>query len=256
MSISPKDRLIFPLDFSSWKEASSYVRLLTGMVGIFKIGLELFIAEGPSVLKNIKKETDAQVFLDLKLHDIPETIKRSLSVISEYDVDFLTIHCDVGRRLAEAVSMATRAGIKVFGVTLLTSVEKDDLAAQGLARELMDIMSQLVLQRATLAKEAGCSGVISSGQEVKAIKERLGKDFLVITPGIRPAWSAMPGRPGPVPGRPWRATLSGDDQRRVVTPREAILNGADYIVVGRPIRTAKDPIEAARRIIEEIEPVC
>lgn len=237
MSLSPKDRLIFPLDFPSWKEASTYVRLLAGTVGVFKIGLELFIAEGPSILKKIKEETEAGIFLDLKLHDIPETVKRALSVISGYDVDFVTIHCDAGRRLAGAISIATGAGTKVLGVTLLTSIGRDDLAVQGLAGEFIDDVSRLVVQRAMVAGEAGCSGVISSGQEVKAIRERLGRDFLIVTPGIRPAWSVT----------------SDDDQRRIVTPREAILNGADYIVVGRPIRTAKDPIEAARRIIEEIK---
>ncbi|MEW6327927.1 MAG: orotidine-5'-phosphate decarboxylase [Thermodesulfobacteriota bacterium] len=236
MSLTPKDRLIFPLDFPSWKEASAYVRLLAGTVGVFKVGLELFIAEGPSILKKIKGETGAGIFLDLKLHDIPETVKRALSVISRYGVDFVTIYCDVGRRLAEAISMATGAGTKVLGVTLLTGIGIDDLAVQGLAGEFINDISRLVVQRAEVARGAGCSGVISSGQEVKAIREQLGRDFLIVTPGIRPAWSV----------------ISDDDQRRIVTPREAILNGADYIVVGRPIRTAQNPQEAARRIIEEI----
>ncbi len=240
MSLNPKDRLIFPLDVPSWKEASTYIRLLAGTVGVFKIGLELFIAEGPFILKKVKEETEARIFLDLKLHDTPETVKKALSVISGYGIDFVTIHCDTGRRLAGAISIATGAGIKVLGVTLLTSTGRDDLAVQGLAREFIDDVSRLVVQRAMAAGEAGCSGVISSGQEVKAIRERLGGGFLVVTPGIRPAWSVT----------------SDDDQRRIVSPQEAILNGADYIVVGRPIRMAKDPIEAARRIIEEMDQVC
>lgn len=238
--MNPRDRLIFPLDFSSWEEASSYVRLLAGTVGVFKIGLELFVAEGRSVLEKIRKETDAELFLDLKLHDIPETVKRTLSLISGYGVDFVTIHCDAGKGLVEAISMVGREGIKVLGVTLLTSMGTDDLAAQGLAGEFVDDVSRLVLHRATLAKGAGCSGVIASGLEVRAIKERLGGEFLVITPGIRPAWSHP---------------VVSDDQSRVVTPRQAVLNGADYIVVGRPIRTAPDPKEAALRVIKEIEQV-
>ncbi len=237
--MNAKNRIVFPLDFPSWNQASRYVRILSDAVGLFKVGLELFVAEGPQVLERIRQSTEAGIFLDLKLHDIPETVKRALAVVSSYTVDFVTIHCDAGSRLAEAVSVATQAGTRVLAVTVLTSMGKDDLTLSELAPEYAGDVSGLVLKRAAVAREAGCSGVVASGKEVSAIKESLGGDFIVVTPGIRPAGSVV----------------AHDDQRRTVTPGEAVRAGADYIVIGRPIRDAEDPAAAARAIAMEIDSI-
>ena len=231
-----RDRLIFPLDVPDVGEASTLVALLGDHVGVFKIGLELFVAAGPSVLERIGGLTDAGIFLDLKLHDIPETVRRALRALPHRDrVTFLTVHCDPGLLAAvmEEVSPPTR----VLAVTVLTSLDSTQLLALGIGPELAGEPVKLVLRRAALAAEAGCHGVVCSGGEVAAVKRQFGEKLLTAVPGIRPDWSGV--------GR--------DDQRRVATPYEAVRDGADYIVVGRPIRDAADPRAAATRIAREIE---
>ena len=204
-------------------------------MGVFKVGLELFASEGPNVLKVIADETPAKIFLDLKFHDIPETVRRAQRAANVHGADFITVHCDEGTRLLKTVVDNAKDKTRVLGITVLTSLSKEDLIASGLRKELQDPL-KLVLHRAEIAERSGCAGVVCSGKEVKAIKEKFGNDFIVVVPGVRPSWSR----------------ISNDDQSRITTPHEATNNGADYIVVGRPIRDADNPIEAAKKIADEI----
>jgi orotidine-5'-phosphate decarboxylase len=234
--MTAKDRLIFPLDVPDLQEAARLVALLAGHVGVFKLGLELFVAAGPSAVERIADMTGAGIFLDLKFHDIPETVRRAVRVLSPLRrVTFLTVHPDPG--LMEAVLEEASPATKVLAVTALTSLDQGGLLRLGLRPELAADPIALVLQRATIAAEAGCQGVVCSGREVGAVKERFGAGLLTVVPGIRPEW----------------AGVDRDDQRRVATPCQAMREGADYIVVGRPIRDASDPVEAAARVVAEIE---
>ncbi|RLI00101.1 orotidine-5'-phosphate decarboxylase, partial [Candidatus Bathyarchaeota archaeon] len=176
--------------------------------------------------------------LDLKLHDIPATMKRAFLAASRYGPDFVTVHCDMGEGFLKKVAEENPGNTKILAITLLTSLSRDNLRSLGYKDEFVSNLSRLVLLRARIAKEAGCHGVVCSGQEVAMIKGEF-PDLIAVTPGIRPAWSVV----------------SKDDQKRIVTPADAVRNGADYIVVGRPIRDAANPAEAARRISEEIESV-
>jgi len=233
----PKDFLVFPLDFPSFEEAILYVELLKEDVGLFKVGLELFVSFGPGIIKEIRDRSEAGIFLDLKFHDIPATVKNAFMAAVAYGIEFTTVHCDEGKGLLKSGVENNPSGTGILAVTVLTSLDGNDLKELGYRDRYVRDISELVLLRAGMAKEAGCTGVVCSGLEVEKIKSRIGDDFIVITPGIRPAWS-----------------LTGNnDQKRVVTPLEAIKKGADYIVVGRPIRKADDPVEAAKKIIGEIE---
>jgi orotidine-5'-phosphate decarboxylase len=231
-----KDYIIFPLDVSSSEEAVKYVSILKESVGLFKVGLELFVSEGPAILKTIRGITGAGIFLDLKLHDIPETMRRALLTAAQYQPEFVTVHCDQGEGMLKETARNNPGNTKILAITLLTSISAGNLAALGYKDQYVKDLSALVLLRARIAQEAGCQGVVCSGQEVAKIKKDL-PDLIAVTPGIRPAWSVV--------GR--------DDQKRVVTPSEAVRNGADYIVVGRPIRDAKSPADAAKKTAEEIE---
>ncbi len=233
----PKEYLIFPLDVATYEDALRYVELLKEHVGLFKVGLELFVSAGPKILRAIKERSEAGIFLDLKFHDIPATVKNAFLAASAYGVTYTTVHCDEGRGLLRSVVENNPSGTKILAVTVLTSLEREDLKQLGYKDRYVNDITELVILKARIAKEAGCSGVICSGLEVEKVKAELGRDFLVVTPGIRPAWS-----------------LGGkDDQKRIITPQQAIKSGADYIVVGRPIRTAEEPIEAAKRVLDEIE---
>lgn len=235
---SGKDYIIFPLDVSTYDEAMKYVTLLKDSVGLFKVGLELFASQGPAVLIGVREITNAKVFLDLKLHDIPETMRRAFLAASQYSPEFISVHCDVGEGFLKEVVENNPGNTKALAITLLTSLSGKSLARLGFVDEYVKDLSKLVLLRARIAKEAGCHGVVCSGHEVALIKEKL-NDMVTLTPGIRPEWSVV----------------SKDDQKRIVTPAMAVKNGADFIVVGRPIRDAKDPREAAKRVAEEIESV-
>ena len=232
-----KDYIVFPLDVPAMGAARNYVRQLGPWVGMFKVGLELFIECGPAVVRMIREESDAAVFLDLKLHDIPATVSRAMTRVAELGVDWATVHCGESRAMLEAAAEAAGSRVGVLGVTVLTSVSAEDIAAAGFKEKYAENLFELVLERAGRARAAGCSGIVCSGLEVAAIKESLGRDFVAVTPGIRPAAEAK---------------AAGDDQQRVVTPARAIADGADYLVIGRPIRDAADPADAARRIGEEI----
>ncbi len=231
-----KDYIVFPLDVPSMAAAKEFVTLLSDVVGMFKVGLELFVRSGPQIIEWIKCSGDTQVFLDLKLHDIPETVKRAMRSISDLGVTFATVHCGETKQMLEAAVAGSGGDVGVLGVTVLTSVSGTDLHAAGFREEFHSGASKLVMKRAAMAKGSGCVGVVCSGLEVRMIKDAFGKDFIGVTPGIRP-------------------TIDGvsDDQQRVTTPAQAILNGADYLVIGRPIREAKDPKDAARQITAEIK---
>jgi orotidine-5'-phosphate decarboxylase len=231
-----RDYLIFPLDVSTYEEAVRYVELLKDYVGVFKIGLELFVSVGPKILEGIRERCDAGIFLDLKFHDIPATVKNAFMAASTYGVTFTTVHCDEGKDLLRVVVDNNPSGTKVLAVTVLTSLGTDNIKELGYRDRYVNDITELVMLRARIAKDAGCSGVVCSCLEVEKVKTELGKDFIVVTPGIRPEWSVV----------------GKDDQKRIITPYQAIKGGADYIVVGRPIRDAEKPIEAAKKVLNEI----
>ena len=234
-----KDYVIFPLDVPSGGTARHLVSTLHPHVGMFKIGLELFIHTGPDLIRWINEHTEAGIFLDLKLHDIPVTVERAMRGIADLGVELATVHCGESRAMLEAAVRGSCGKVNVLGVTVLTSVAASELRSAGYAEQMADDLGRLVLHKASMAKNAGCAGVVCSGLEVESIKENLGKDFLAVTPGIRPDW----------------AVDGSDDQKRVVTPAMAVSRGADYVVIGRPIRNAADPANAADRIAEEIDAI-
>jgi orotidine-5'-phosphate decarboxylase len=234
-----KDYVIFPLDVPSGGTARHLVSKLHHHVGMFKIGLELFIHTGPDLIRWINEHTEAGIFLDLKLHDIPVTVERAMRGIADLGVELATVHCGESRAMLEAAVLGSCGKVNVLGVTVLTSVAASELRSAGYAEPMADDLGRLVLHKASMAKDAGCAGVVCSGLEVESIKENLGKDFLAVTPGIRPDW----------------AVDGSDDQKRVVTPAMAVSQGADYVVIGRPIRNATDPSSAADRIAEEIDAI-
>jgi orotidine-5'-phosphate decarboxylase len=232
-----KDYIIFPLDVPTVAAAREYVDLLTDDVGMFKVGLELFVRSGPEIVKLIQGCGPAGIFLDLKLHDIPATVSGAMKVIADFCVRFVTVHCGESPAMLQTAVSAAGRDVGVLGVTVLTSVSAKDIQAAGFSPEYSSDISALVMKRAAMARAAGCAGIVCSGLEVKSVKEKFGKDFIAVTPGIRPLWDAQ----------------GKDDQRRITTPAQAVQNGADYLVIGRPIRNAKDPRKAARRIAEEID---
>lgn len=229
-TIPPEDRLIFALDVPSVEEARRLVTTLQEAVQFYKVGLELFLAGGASFdLIDWLIGQDKKVFLDLKLYDIPETVARAVRRLRERPVTFLTVHGD-GAILEAACR--EKGDLKILAVTVLTSLDQAGLRELGFQGEVPD----LVLSRARRAQEVGCDGVIASGQEAKNLRDHLGDDLLIVTPGIRPA-----------------ENRAADDQKRVMTVEGALRGGADYLVVGRPIRDAADPYEAALQIQGTIE---
>lgn len=232
-----KDYIIFPLDVPTADAAKALVAQLHASVGMFKIGLELFIRSGPDLVRWMTDNTAAGIFLDLKLHDIPATVKRAMEGVADLSVDLTTVHCGESLAMLKAAAQGGQGRVKVLGVTVLTSVSSADLQAAGYDKQMTEDVNQLVLHRADMAQRAGCSGIVCSGHEVKTIKCRFGDDFLAVTPGIRPDWSVD----------------AQDDQQRIVTPAMAVERGADFIVIGRPIRDARDPAAAAQRVADEID---
>lgn len=233
--MNSQDRLIFALDVPDRKEAQRYAIKLEGVVGCFKIGLELFISEGPDVVKMIQDHSAAKIFLDLKLHDIPATVRGALRSAEKLGVQYITIHSTEGEEILEAAQEVKGSGLEVLAVTVLTSTSVSSISSLGIS-ENIDVAG-LVLDRATRAQNSGCAGIVCSGEEAKLVKLKCVEGFKIVVPGIRPEW----------------ARVLGDDQNRIATPAQAIENGADMIVVGRPIRDAEDPREAAQKIIEEIQ---
>lgn len=233
MEMAPKDRIIFALDVPDAKEAARYVDLLKDHVGLFKVGLELFVACGPSIVKEVRERSGRGVFLDMKFHDIPATVAGAMRSACTLGAEFVTVHTDEGSELLE-VAVSSAGDLKVLGVTVLTSLSKAGLLEIGIDPVFKE-PRDLVVHRARLSRLSGCAGVVCSGHEAKAVKDEFGKNFIVVTPGIR------------------SNTDDVGDQKRVVTAYEAVKNGADYIVVGRPIRKAPDPVKAAMSIADEIE---
>jgi orotidine-5'-phosphate decarboxylase len=229
----PEDRLIVALDVPSAAEAQNIVRILGATVSTFKVGTQLFTAEGPRVIRELVA-SDKKVFLDLKLHDIPNTVAGGVRSAVALGVSMLTVHGAGGsamlRAAVEAAGQASKPPL-VLAVTVLTSLSDADLQEIGVAGRGVD--HALVL--ATLAQNCRCDGVVASPHEAPVIRKDLGTGFVIVTPGIRPAAS------------------SRGDQLRVNTPAKAITGGADYLVVGRPITQAADPRQAAEQVISEIE---
>ncbi len=222
--------IIVALDFASADDAMSMVDLLGAEADFYKVGLELYTRAGPEIVRSLK-QTGRRVFLDLKLHDIPNTIVGGVRAAADLGVELLTVHYSGGRAMLEAAGEAAAGRLEIMGVTLLTSLATEDIEAVW-GRSGVD-MGDEVLRLGALAREAGLSGVVASGSEVARLKSELGPDFKVVTPGIRPAGSDVA------------------DQARVVTPAAAVASGSDYLVVGRPVTQAKDPAAALRLIREE-----
>ena len=228
-TIPPEERLIFALDVPGVDEARRLVGTLREAVQLYKVGLELFLAGGAFELIDWLAENDRKVFLDLKLYDIPETVARAVRRLRERPVTFLTVHGDAA--ILEA-ACREKGDLKILAVTVLTSLDRAGLRELGFQGEVPD----LVLARARRALEVGCDGVICSGQEARLLRDHLGDELLIVTPGIRPS-----------DNRP------ADDQKRVVTVEAALRSGADYLVIGRPIRDAPDPYQAALDVQGTIE---
>ena len=232
-TLNPKDRLIFALDVPDKSEAQRMVKLLQDSVGCFKVGLELFVREGPDILKLIKDNSSAEIFLDLKLHDIPATVRGALRSAAKLGVKYITIHSTEGEAILEASKEVKDSGLEVLAVTILTSMGDAQLHDLGSNLKVGDV----VLDRAFRAQQSGCAGIICSGEEIASVKQKCGDAFKVVVPGIRPEWSQ----------------IASDDQKRIATPSKAIQAGADLIVVGRPIRDDVEPEKASRKIVAEIE---
>ncbi|MCF8044030.1 MAG: orotidine-5'-phosphate decarboxylase [Desulfarculaceae bacterium] len=227
--MTPRDRLIFALDVDNADEAENLVRLLAPEVGVFKVGLELFVSAGPEVISRVRRAGAKAIFLDLKLHDIPATMRAAARSAVGLGVDLITCHADQAGIFADM----DLGGASLLGVTVLTSLGAEELGAMGYPPELCDPQA-LVLRRASLALAAGCAGVVCSGREAAAVRGLLGPEALVVCPGIRPA------------------SAETHDQKRVMTPERAMAAGASHIVVGRPIRTAADPVAAAQAMVQGI----
>jgi orotidine-5'-phosphate decarboxylase len=229
-------RLVYPLDYPSLAAARAggalIAPLIAPSVGVLKVGLELFVRAGPDAVA-VGRELGRDVFLDLKLHDIPETVERAVASAAELGARYLTLHAAGGSAmLARAAERAAKATspLTLLAVTVLTSLDAGDLAAQGLAADA----TSHALRLARLAWDAGVRGFVTSPSEVAALRRELCREALLVTPGVRPAGA------------------EAGDQKRVATPAAAIAAGADLLVVGRPIRDAADPLAAARAVVDDI----
>lgn len=230
-------KIIIALDVNNREEARAVLESLPE-ARIFKVGLELYTAEGPAMLELVK-EYGKEVFLDLKLHDIPNTVAGAVKSAVRHGVSMLTIHTSGGREMMKrAVEIARETAVKenkplplILGVTVLTSLKDSDLEEIGFSS---DSRNQ-VLRLARLAVEAGIEGIVCSPQELELLRASLGEKLRIITPGIRPAWA------------------EAQDQKRIMTPGEAIKKGADFLVIGRPITRAPVPREAFNRVVEELQ---
>jgi len=231
--ISPRERLIVALDVSSSAEAQKIVSSLGNSVEIYKVGMQLYIAEGPQVVRDLIS-SGKKVFLDLKYHDIPNTVAAAIREAGQLGVTMLTVHASGGTKMLRAAVDAARisnSAQQILAVTVLTSMNSNDLNEVGVPGQLPDH----VLRLAAMALEAGCDGIVSSAHEVRNLCARLGHNFLAVTPGVRPAGAAH------------------GDQARVVTPGEAIAAGATHIVVGRPITAAPNPAAVVESVLREME---
>ncbi len=235
-STNTAHKIIVALDVDNREQALTLVNKLPGAV-IFKIGLRLFTGEGPSLIQNLVQK-GKKVFLDLKLHDIPHTVAGAAAMATRQGVSMMTLHASGGRvmmqKAAEVVREESRASGQprplLLGVTVLTSLKSAELKDIGMPADA----GGQVVRLAHLAQDAGMDGIVCSPQELKMVRAEFGRDFLVITPGIRPVWA------------------TADDQKRILTPAMALAQGADYLVIGRPIIAATEPGEAFLRIEQEL----
>ncbi len=230
-SAAAKDKIIVPLDVPTAQAARELIEAIGGAVGFFKVGNQLFTSAGPSIVKEVRA-SGSKVFLDLKYHDIPNTVRHAVESASALGVDMLTIHLSGGRAMCEAAVVGRgMSNVLILGVTVLTSLNDVALSEVGFRGSVEDE----VLLLAELAKNVGITGLVASPQELSILRERFGSLFTTIIPGIRPTWS------------------ESGDQKRILTPRQAVEAGADYLVIGRPITASKDPKTALQRIVDELE---
>ena len=229
MQTAPRDKLIVALDFPSYDDARALVDRLGDTVSFYKVGLELLFSDGLAMAAVLKNE-GKRVFLDMKFLDIGNTVEKAVASVAQLGFDFLTIHGTDTKTMKSAVKGRGNAPLKLLAVTVLTSLDQTDINEQGI------ILSprELVLKRALMAHDAGMDGVIASGQEAASIRAATGKDFLIVTPGIR-----LPGS-------------DAGDQTRITTPEDALRAGANHLVVGRPITAAADPKRAAETVLSHI----
>jgi orotidine-5'-phosphate decarboxylase len=227
--MNASERICAALDFPALAEAERWARAIAPHVGMLKVGLELFAAEGPAAVRAIAA-LGRPVFLDLKLHDIPNTVEGAARSAAATGAKLLTVHAAGGPAMVKAAVKGAGPGVRVLAVTVLTSIDAATLERIGLAGP----PEQAVLRLARLAVEAGAGGLVCSPHEVKAVRAAVGPGPLLVVPGVRPAGAAL------------------GDQARVATPAAAVADGADVIVIGRPLRDAPDPVAAARRIAEEL----
>jgi len=233
-----ENKVIIALDLSDLEKMRKAVEELSPHTGFFKVGLEMFVLFGPDIVKEVV-EKKGRVMLDLKLHDIPNTVKKATKNAAFLGAELLTIHTSGGAEMMKAAREAVdeyehetgKKGPKLLGVTVLTSID------QGTLNEELGVDKQVdeqVVSLAKLAQISGMNGVVSSPKEIEKVREACGEDFLIVTPGIRPAWA------------------SKDEQKRICTPADAVKLGANYLVIGRPVLKAENPVAAIAKINEEI----
>jgi orotidine-5'-phosphate decarboxylase len=223
------DKIIVALDVTTKKEALALVNQLRDQISFFKVGLQLYTAGGPEVVRAVLT-TGAKVFLDLKLHDIPNSVARAVESAGILGVHMLTIHLSGGTEMIRAAISAQSGDCLLLGVTLLTSADEQTLRDVGMIDRIEDQVSRL----AKLGVEAGIEGVVASPREVKLLRRDFSDKIKIVVPGIRPSWSPV------------------EDQKRIMTPREAVDAGTDYLVIGRPVIAHPNPAEAVKRILAEL----
>jgi orotidine-5'-phosphate decarboxylase len=223
-------KIIVALDVPTRTKALRLVKQLRPQISTFKVGLQLYTAEGPEVVHAIL-ETGARLFLDLKLHDIPNTVAHAVEAAGKLGVHMLTIHLCGGRAMIEAAVAARTESLTLLGVTVLTSMDQSALLETGVEADL----GQHVLRLAQLGADGGIAGLVASPHEVKLLRDRLRTQIQLVVPGVRPSWA------------------KAADQKRVMTPGEALRAGADYLVIGRPITAHADPLEAVAKICAELD---
>ena len=237
--VSASDQVIVALDTPDLKVVKSLVKRLHKVIPHFKVGSELYTAHGPEAVKAVRW-AGGHVFLDLKFHDIPNTVAGAIREAASLNVFMINIHACGGSEMMEAAMQAaeevarknkTKRRPKIVGVTVLTSISENEMHQElGISKSL----EEHVLHLARMADRAGLDGIVASARELPIIRSKMGRDFIVVTPGIRPEWSVK------------------GDQSRIMTPKKALSLGADYLVVGRPITAAKDPLEAAHKLLAEL----
>ena len=227
--IASRERVIVALDVPDRNALTALLDRLDGRPAFYKVGLELFVAEGERAIELVRAR-GGRVFLDLKLHDIPETVARAVRAAANVDVELLTVHTSGGYEMLSRAAEAAAGRVKLLGVTVLTSLAEDDLRAEGIEQTI----PEMVRARARVAARAGIAGLVCSPHEIEAARGAA-PGLLIVVPGIRPAAAA---------GR--------DDQKRIATPTSAIRNGADYLVVGRPLPDTPDPAKAFEAVVAEV----